>query len=203
MTFLIVMINVFALAAFIVLWLSITFLAVHLYKTSKNTKIAVSLARISIILKLLLVIWFVLLSIAFTTADNFFPLIIFLVFIVGLYVYISKMYGNLLGAVSEIRKDDGTKAKHELICNSVVEFERINQGLKSRRNYRHYNRFFWGLNLFVCAITLINFWLADNRGAPLWEIILASITMVVLLQILFVPIYLIVKRIIFATLAES
>lgn len=203
MIFLVIMLNVFALAGFTVLWLSLSLIAVDIYKSGKNVSSAISLARISTILKLLILLWFALLGIAFMAADNILPLVLYLVFFVGLYFYIQRLYASILKAVSSIRKDDSSAQSKALIRNTLVVADNSRKSFKKQGDFIKFKKFFWGLNGLICAGAVINFWLMDVSDSSFWEIVVASIMMVTMLQVLFVPILFIVKKIVFATLAHN
>ena len=203
MTFLVIMLNVLALSAFTVLWLSISFIAIEIYKTKSNVDSAMSLARISNVLRLIVLVWFILLGIAFTTADNLLPLVLYVVLFVGIYGYIYRLYGNILKTVSSIRKDGDSDKSRALIINSITKYERSKTNLTKQKDFAKFRKFFWGLNLLICLGTLVNFWIMDTGESPFWEVVAGSVIMVLMLQILFVPIYLIVRKIVYSTLVKQ
>jgi len=198
--FITIMLNVFALAAFSVIWLSISFIAFDIYKSGKNVPSAVSLAKISNILKWLVLLWITLLGAAMTTADNMVPVFLYILLFSGIFYYIYKLYGDILKSVSNIRKDDGSKKSHELIHSSLVTNDRHRTNAYKKAKFNKFRTFFWSLNAAISAGALINFWIMDTGGIGPLELFVASIMLVGMLQVLFLPIYFVVKKITFATL---
>lgn len=203
MDFLIIMLNVFALVAFVVIWLSISFIAFDLYKSKKNFISAIALSKIANIMKLLLAMWFFMLGFAMLTADNLLPLFLHLILFGGTYFYIYKMYGDVLKALSKIRKDDGSGERRGLIHSAVAKIDRKNAYIKAKKDFGSFRRFFWLFNLLICSGALLNFWLMDIGDSPLSSVIFVSIMLVVMLQVIFAPIYFIVKRVAFAALTNK
>lgn len=202
MTFLVIMLNVFALAGFVVLWLSISFIAFNIY-ISNNFESAISLARIANIIRFMLIIWFVILGIAFTTADNLVPLVLYIVLFVGIYAYVYRLYGDVLKAISTIRKDTGSGKEHNLIFNSVVKIGPLKNTKRSYKGFSKFKKFFFVLDGLICIGTLVNFWIMDTGGSSTLEAIVGSLLLIVFLQIIFLPIYYLIKFIVFRTLRAS
>jgi hypothetical protein len=154
MAFLIVMLNVFALAAFVAIWLSISFITIDIYKSSKNFESAIALSRITNTIMFLLAAWFLVLGLAILAADNLLPLMLYLILFGSLYFYIFRMYGNILKAVTEIRKDDGSSKQSDIIHNAIIKIDRTKAKAKAVQDFGSFKRFLWLFNVLICAGTL-------------------------------------------------
>jgi hypothetical protein len=203
MAFLIVMLNVFALAAFVAIWLSISFITIDIYKSSKNFESAIALSRITNTIMFLLAAWFLVLGLAILAADNLLPLMLYLILFGSLYFYIFRMYGNILKAVTEIRKDDGSSKQSDIIHNAIIKIDRTKAKSKAVQDFGSFKRFLWLFNVLVCAGTLINFWLRDTGDSPAGEVIFGSLIMILFIQLIFAPIYFIVRRVAFAVISNK
>jgi hypothetical protein len=130
-------------------------------------------------------------------------LMLYLILFGSLYFYIFRMYGNILKAVTEIRKDDGSSKQSDIIHNAIIKIDRTKAKAKAVQDFGSFKRFLWLFNVLICAGTLINFWLRDTGDSPAGEVIFGSLIMILFIQLIFAPIYFIVRRVAFAVISNK
>lgn len=203
MDFLLITANTFGLAAFMAIWLSITFVSFGIYKSEKNINYAISLARIASRMQYILLVWFVLLGIAYSKADNYIWVFVYIFFFVGLVLIIRKMYGDILRAVYSIKKDNGTKDKRLLAQKAVAKIDAPYFNRIKRSGFNKFKLFFWAIDAAISIGAVLNFVLRDTGGVSTIEVIIANTALVIAIQIILLPIYFVVRSIVFATIPKN
>ena len=203
MDFLLIIISTFGLAAFLAIWLSISFVAIGLYKSDHNIYYAISLARIASRMQYVLLVWFLILAIMYSLADNFIWLLVYLLFFVGLVVIIRKVYGDILHAVYSIVNDDGSDDKKLVAQKAVAKIEPRKFNRIKRSGFNRFKIFFFAIDGAISIGAVLNIVLRDNSDISTLEVIFANITLVIAIQIILLPIYFIVRSIVFVTIPKE
>ena len=205
MAFYIILLNTFGLTAFIVLWLSLTFVAIGLYKKGNDTKAAISLAKLTIIMQFLLLVWFVFLGIAWANSDTKNPIwpVLYITYFVGLFILIRKFYGDVIGAIFSISKENGTKSSVELARKSLEAVNLPNKkDASGRPNLKIFYIFYWVLNISITTGAVVNALVNDSETIPVVELMIMLVFLVILIQIVMLPLLWIVRKVIFSTLGK-
>ena len=203
MDFLLIIISTFGLAALLAIWLSISFVAIGLYKSDNNIYYAISLARIASRMQYVLLVWFIILGNIYAVADNFIWLLVYLLFFVGLVVIIRKVYGDILHAVFSIINDDGSDDKKLVAQEAVAKIEPPKFNRIKRSGFNRFKIFFFAIDGAISIGAVLNFVLRDTGGVSTLEVIVANIVIVIAIQIILLPIYFIVRSIVFVTIPKE
>jgi len=198
MLFPIVILSIIGLSGLIALWLSITFVAFDIYKSGQNLDSSISLAKLSKTLQYILLVWFIALGVVFMNTDtgSLYPFAAYALFMIGFTYLIYKMYGNILSPIRRISIDDGSKKSSQLINKSLARYQSDESEKRAEKDYENVKKFFWTSNVIISAGVLINFWMNDTEGVSVLEVVLGSVGLVLILQIFFMPIYFISKKVI-------
>lgn len=203
MMFLIVLLNTFGLTAFIAIWLSMAFVAIGLYKSGKNLDFAISLAKITSIMQYLLLAWFIALGVAWLNADNIVWIFIYILYFVGILILIRKFYGNVISALYNLSKEDGTTMSKQIARKSIEAINLPSQKkTKNKPSLKIFYTFFWILNITISVGAVINAVVNDSQGSSLAENLVMIVSLVLMIQVILLPLMWVVKKVIYSTLGH-
>lgn len=201
------LLNIFALTGFIVHWLSLSYMALKIYRSGSNQDSAIALAKTSMVLKKVLFGWAILtvLITSVTTDTAGSGMTMFIItssFFMGLYYFIQRYYKDLLNKLNSIRKS-GDQPETKALIKSSGSLAKASKNKKTsinvQQDFKNFRTFYIILDALICMGMIINFWVNDSGRESWFGLIFIPISLAISIQIIFVPLYLLVKKIILMT----